>query len=252
MTAMDADDASPQHTMIAMKVRSLINERHLLPGERLGTEREIAESLHISRAALRGALEIMESNFEIKRLIGRTGGIFVSDAKLIRSINTVESHRDIARRQGHKMHCERLSATLSTPGKAEKRFLELPDNVMIFHANRLRYMDGTSFSLDQSLLPGDLFPGFLDTPWVESMYGVFSSIYHMDIVSAEETFDVVPASLAEANLLGIPISTPLLRVDRKARNASGRVVERSFNAYIASRIRLASKITGYVRHSMDE
>ncbi|WP_428860377.1 GntR family transcriptional regulator [Bifidobacterium dentium] len=51
-----------------------IRDQELQPGERLGSERALAQSLGISRSDLRMALAVLGASHEVIRKIGRAGG----------------------------------------------------------------------------------------------------------------------------------------------------------------------------------
>lgn len=59
---------------LVYRIRARIREQELLPGEKLGSERALADSLGVSRSDLRNALTVLESDHEIIRKIGRAGG----------------------------------------------------------------------------------------------------------------------------------------------------------------------------------
>lgn len=100
---------------LVYRIRARIREQELLPGEKLGSERALADSLGVSRSDLRNALTVLESDHEIIRKIGRVGGIVISDGRLERNINTVESLPTIARRQGMRVSSKVLQAVIA-PG----------------------------------------------------------------------------------------------------------------------------------------
>lgn len=58
---------------LVYRIRARIREQELLPGEKLGSERALADSLGVSRSDLRNALTVLESDHEIIRKIGRAG-----------------------------------------------------------------------------------------------------------------------------------------------------------------------------------
>ena len=74
---------------LVYRIRARIREQELLPGEKLGSERALADSLGVSRSDLRNALTVLESDHEIIRKIGRAGGIVISDGRLERNDSTV-------------------------------------------------------------------------------------------------------------------------------------------------------------------
>ena len=106
---------------IIRRIRAFINDGEYLIGQRVGSERVLAERLGISRSDLRTALASMESSHEIRRKIGRKGGITVADERLERNINTMESLPVIARRQGFVLSSRVLAASITPASPSDTR-----------------------------------------------------------------------------------------------------------------------------------
>jgi DNA-binding FadR family transcriptional regulator len=71
--------ASPGATeQIAGEIRRYLEQRRLPPGERLGTEQELAAEFGVSRPTLREALRLLSASQLIRVGRGRAGGIFVA------------------------------------------------------------------------------------------------------------------------------------------------------------------------------
>src|SRR3954447_22932457 len=68
-------DASHQ---IAMEIRRYLERRGLQPGDRIGTEQELAAEFGVSRPTLREGLRLLASSHLIRVGRGRSGGIFVA------------------------------------------------------------------------------------------------------------------------------------------------------------------------------
>lgn len=68
-------DASEQ---IASRIRERVESEGLQPGDRIGTEQELAESFGVSRPTLREALRLLAAGQLIRVGRGRAGGIFVA------------------------------------------------------------------------------------------------------------------------------------------------------------------------------
>jgi len=68
-------DASEQ---IAYEIRRHIERQGLLPGDRIGTEQELAAEFGVSRPTLREALRLLAGSHLIRASQGRGGGIFVA------------------------------------------------------------------------------------------------------------------------------------------------------------------------------
>jgi GntR family transcriptional regulator, transcriptional repressor for pyruvate dehydrogenase complex len=63
---------------IAWQIRQYLEEQHLQPGDRLGTEQELADEFGVSRPTLREALRLLSASQLIRVGRGRAGGIFVA------------------------------------------------------------------------------------------------------------------------------------------------------------------------------
>jgi GntR family transcriptional repressor for pyruvate dehydrogenase complex len=63
---------------IAQQIRRYLEEQHLQPGDRIGTELELAEEFGVSRPTLREALRLLSASQLIRVGRGRAGGIFVA------------------------------------------------------------------------------------------------------------------------------------------------------------------------------
>jgi GntR family transcriptional regulator, transcriptional repressor for pyruvate dehydrogenase complex len=71
-----AADASER---IAQQIRVYLAENGLQPGDRIGTEHELAREFGVSRPTLREALRLLSGSHLIQVSQGRSGGIFVAN-----------------------------------------------------------------------------------------------------------------------------------------------------------------------------
>ena len=63
---------------IALEIRRYLERRDLRPGDRIGTEQELAAEFGVSRPTLREGLRLLASSHLIRVGRGRSGGIFVA------------------------------------------------------------------------------------------------------------------------------------------------------------------------------
>ena len=225
---------------LVYRIRARIREQELLPGEKLGSERALADSLGVSRSDLRNALTVLESDHEIIRKIGRAGGIVISDGRLERNINTVESLPTIARRQGMRVSSKVLQAVIAPASVSDVRLLRLPgEHPMIYDITRLQ----------RSHLPAYLFPLFLTRDLTTPFYTMFERDYGVYPCNVDETLESVVGDEQENELLQIEAGTPLMRIHRIAYASDGCPFERATDVYIADRMRFTMHHSGYVRLS---
>src|SRR3954452_7560910 len=63
---------------IALQIRRYLEEEQLQPGDRIGTEQELADEFGVSRPTLREALRLLAASQLIRVGRGRAGGIFLA------------------------------------------------------------------------------------------------------------------------------------------------------------------------------
>jgi GntR family transcriptional regulator, transcriptional repressor for pyruvate dehydrogenase complex len=66
---------------VAFEIRRYLSTRGLRPGERLGTEQELATEFGVSRPTLREGLRLLAGSHLIRSSQGRGGGIFVESTQ---------------------------------------------------------------------------------------------------------------------------------------------------------------------------
>lgn len=205
------------------------------PGERLGTERELAERLGVARSTVRTALADLERNGVVRRARGRAGGIFVAERKVERDLTSLTGLPSYLRRQGFESDARVLStATLEADAETAAALgVEL-----VLEVVRVRLADGEPISLERASFPAERFPGLLDRALSGSLYELLQSDYGLEPGEAEERIEVVSAGATEARLLGVPRGAPLLTVARTTWDAEGQPFERSHDLFRADRARI--------------
>ena len=205
------------------------------PGERLGTERELAERLGVARSTIRTALADLERNGVVRRARGRAGGIFVAERKVERDLTSLAGLPSYLRRQGFASDARVLStATL----EADAETAAALGAELVLEVVRVRLADGEPISLERASFPAERFPGLLDRSLSGSLYELLQSEYGLEPGEAEERIEVVSAGATEARLLGVARGAPLLTVARTTWDADGRPFERSHDLFRGDRARI--------------
>jgi GntR family transcriptional regulator len=207
----------------------------MLPGERLGTERELAERLEVARSTVRAALADLERNGLVRRARGRAGGIFAPDRKVERDLTSLAGLPSYLRRQGFESDARVLStATIAADAETEAAL----GVDLVLEIVRVRLADGDPISLERASFPAERFPGLLDRSLAGSLYELLQSEYGLVPGEAEERIEVVTAGADEARLLGVARGAPLLTVARTTWDADGRPFERSHDLFRGDRARI--------------
>ncbi len=212
-----------------------IRRGELMPGERLGAERDLAASLGVSRSTVRQALDWLERTGAVRRVPGRGGGTFVGQPKVERDLSRIVGVPALLRQQGMTAGTQVVSASLAAADTTVTAALELPDRSHVFDVVRIRLADGTPISLEHVCLPAQRFPGLLDQPLGGSLYELLAERYGVTPEEAVEHIEVVAADADEASILDVRAGAPLLSITRTARDGEGVAFEYSHDLFRADR-----------------
>jgi GntR family transcriptional regulator len=217
------------------RLLDLISSGTLRPGDRLGTERELAAQLSVSRSTLRQVLAVLAEGGIVRRVPGRAGGTFVAHTKLDRDLSVIVGLPEYLRRQGFVAGTQVLSATMSGADDIAANNLGVPAGSLLLDIARIRLADGIPISLERVQLPAEIFPGLLELPLGGSIYDLLETHYGITPDEVVEHLEVAEASSDEAALLGVPVRAPLLAITRTSSTSAGVPFEFSHDLFRADR-----------------
>ena len=99
------------------RLLDMISSGALQPGDKLGTERELAAALSVSRSTLRQVLAVLAQAGVVRRVPGRSGGTFVAHTKVDRDLSVIVGLPEYLRRQGFVAGTRVLSACFNVKTK---------------------------------------------------------------------------------------------------------------------------------------
>jgi GntR family transcriptional regulator len=231
----------PAHVQIEEQLAERIASRELAAGERLPPERELAKGLGVSRMTVRQALSSLASRGLVERGVGR--GTFVSHRKLDHDMTRVAGLTERLERQGLEPGAKVREVVERAATWATAAGLELEPGSPVVRIRRLRLGSDVPLVLEDSWLPGALFPGIADRDLSGSLYGLMRDEYGLEPVRAVERLEPVVARSHEAKALRIEVGAPLMLVERTAYAADGTPVEFARDRHRGDRARWIVKVT---------
>jgi GntR family transcriptional regulator len=214
------------------------------PGQRLGSERELAVELSVSRAVLRQALAVLADGGLVRRVPGRGGGTFVGKGKIERDLSRIVGVPALLRSQGVVAGTRVLSARLIEPDDTTAQALRTRPGDLVVDLVRIRLADGSPFSLEHARLPAKRFPGMLELPLGGSVYELIEEHFAVLPDRATERIEVVLAGPDEAAILDVEPGAPLLAISRTVSDADGEPFEYSRDLFRADRTRIVVRTDG--------
>jgi GntR family transcriptional regulator len=215
------------------QIVAFIAGQRLGRGARLPTERQLAETLGISRPTVRQALELLESDGLIERRQG--SGTYVAEPRVSIDIRTLVSLTRSILASGMTPGARVLVSDVVPAREVADRF-GVSAQAPLQHFERLRFADGRIVALERSWFPASIAPN-LNAFDLEhrSIYDVLEQEYGVRLLRAEQEFDASIADRTVAALLECPPGSPLMVVHRRSFDFNGRPVEYAVDRFLPLR-----------------
>lgn len=219
----------PLYFQLSQELERAIGSGELKPGDRIETEVEIAERLGLSRPTVRQAIQdLVNKGLLVRR---RGVGTQVVHAQLRRSVELTSLYDDL--QSANKQPSTKvLSLTNTKADGTVAEALAIPVGTAVTEIKRLRSVRGEPLAIMHNWLPAELVK--IDSKELEST-GLYEILRRNGVQMrvASQRIGAKVASAAEARLLAVKANAPLLTMERKSFDETGRAIEYSSHLYRA-------------------
>mgnify|MGYP001102072529 CR=1 FL=1 len=222
LTALMAKDA-PRYVLIRERLRREILTGVYGLGDRIPSEESIAESSKVSRMTARRAVSDLVNDGLLHR---RTGvGTFVVGRRFLRDQSRLVSFWEATVALGMRPS-SKLIGKEAVPAPVEiANLLEIPEGELVYHIERLRQANGEPLAYHNVHVPASLFPGLVEQDLAnQSLYALYRQ-YGYPPTSGGQTIEARAADRRIAKLLGVPLHSPVLYIQRVTHALGGAPIE---------------------------
>lgn len=200
----------PLYTQLYARLVEQISTGQLKTGDQLPPERELAESMNVSRITARQAIDALVDKGLVYRERGR--GTFVAEPKM-RGLIGFTSFSEDMRARGFQPSSQVILKALGSVDPEARRILKMDVDELAIHLTRVRLADDTPVALQSTLIPARLCPG-LETEDLDnqSLYSILREKYALYPAWTEAELEALPASAEEAHRLCLEKGDPVLIV----------------------------------------
>jgi GntR family transcriptional regulator, N-acetylglucosamine utilization regulator len=214
----------PLHHQIYLDLTAALDAREWRPGDRLPTERVLAEQYGCSLITIRRALGELVREGRLERTRGR--GTFVLPPRIDVDFAGSLSFSEEMQTRGLDPETRLIAARPEAAGQAVAAALGLELGSPTLYLERLRSADGEPLLLEQVHLPAERFPGLLAMDLEQgSLYELLSERYGVRVSRAREALEPVLLRAREARLLARRPGSPALLIEGIATTADGTPIE---------------------------
>ena len=231
---VEGDLTRPLYRRIAEEIRLQIATGDLLPGQLLPSEHALVSRYGAARGTVRQALAALRADGTVSGSRGRP--LAVRGPHMTQPLSELISFSTWIEAQG-KHPSARVVAY--GPGEAdgeEAAALGFTPGSTVYRLLRLRLVDGRPLMIERAAFPVRI--GLLLAAIDLETKSIYAELARQGIVfaSARHVIGAMEASKIDADLLGVPIRTPLLRIRRHAFSQTGVALEWSQDRYLADQV----------------
>ncbi|MBC7217991.1 MAG: GntR family transcriptional regulator [Candidatus Caldatribacterium sp.] len=195
-------------------------------GPTLPSEAELARQYHVSKHTVRRALLELEKEGTIIKRRGKVAVTVKGENFFREYARELLSFTEEMRRKGLVPSSKVLRFEKILPDSEVCKMLNLKEGEEVVVLERVRYGSGEPFNIGTSFLPYKMVPDIFSFDFgEESLHHVLRTYYGIELVMADESFEPAMPTPAEAQLLHIPRSMPILLMKGVIYSIEGTPVE---------------------------
>jgi GntR family transcriptional regulator len=202
---------SPLYQQIKGLILQSLQSGEWKPGEVIPSEMELAARFKVSQGTVRKAIDELAAENLVVRRQGK-GTFVATHAEQQVQYRFLKLQPDTG--DATIVDCKRLRASAEIA-----RALSLRSGDTVLQVRRVLAFSGVPTILEDLWLPGAPFKGLTAERLRDSqgpMYALFETEFGVRMVRADEKIRAVNPDMAQAKLLGVSATTPLLSVERVA------------------------------------
>ncbi|MFD1419182.1 GntR family transcriptional regulator [Companilactobacillus keshanensis] len=200
----------PVYIQIHNRIRKEIELGKWTVGERIPSERQLAEDFSVSRMTLRQAIQTLVDEGILQRQVG--SGTYVASSKVQEKMSGTTSFTEITEGQGKKPSSKTVSYHTADPSMSEIEKLKLSDDEQVLRMERIRYADKQPICFEVTTIPIKIVDNLGKDDITSSLYKALEDKAGLKLGSASQTVSAMLASEKIATLLNVKRGSAILRL----------------------------------------
>ncbi|UOQ56839.1 GntR family transcriptional regulator [Leucobacter allii] len=234
---------------IADELRERIADGGLAPGMDVPTEAELAARWNTSRGPVRNALAVLRGEGLIETGRGRPARVVPRKSTQAVDVSIPFTRWAEAIGATPGAVTQQLARRLAGPETA--RAFGIDERESVVEVLRLRLLDGRPTMVERLVYLGETARALFDHDLDRVSITELLAAHGFPQAEVDHEIDAVAADALDARLLGVAEGTPVLRLHRVSRDASGRTIEVSDDHYRSDIVRFSVASRGRAPRAAD-
>lgn len=212
----------PMYSQIAVALKQEIENNRILPGDSIGSQRELQERFSVSQITVRQAIDLLEEEGLVVRKQGK--GTFVKPVKLEQNLVSLQSLSEIIKESGYKPSITILKMEL----------IRVPLNLKNFYSNiekclfleRLHVIQDKPIAFAKIFLPPEIKDKFTIQDFENNtIYDLYEKKMKTELGEALQVIEACKADDKLAECLQVNVGDPLLKAERMVYSSDNKPLE---------------------------
>lgn len=222
----------PAYIRIHDAIKKEIDEGVWEIGQRLPSERDLADDYEVSRMTLRQAITLLVEEGILERRVG--SGTYVASHRVQEKMRGTTSFTEIVRSQGKTPSSQLISYQRKLANEAEIQQLQLKATDTVVRMERVRFADNIPLVFEVASIPEKLIQSFNQEDITEHFFQTLTDNGY-EIGKSQQTIYAKNASERVANYLKVPKNHAVLALTQVSYFTDGRPFEYVHSQYVGDR-----------------
>lgn len=222
--------------LISREIEYLIETGMFSEGDKLPSERVLADRFDVQRGTVRNAMRLLIDRGLIEAR--DRSGYYVAASRIRFDKDQYNSRKSIIEQTGKTAYVKLLSfeKTVLPEKMAEKvselqlegkvAYEKLPPDVQVYRIMRLRFVNGEPIGIERTNIRGDLVADLQgEDVHDQSIYQMLNEKYNIKMKRALTRITAVYANGLESELLSVDMKKPVMRYEGIVYDSEGRLIE---------------------------
>ena len=222
----------PAYSRIHDVLKKKIDDGFWEIGQRLPSERDLADDYEVSRMTLRQAITLLVEEGILERRVG--SGTYVASHRVQEKMRGTTSFTEIVRSQGKTPSSQVVSYQRKPANETEIQQLQLKTSDYVVRMERVRYSDNMPLVFEVASIPEKLIREFKREDIAEHFFQTLTDNGY-EIGKSQQTIYAKNASERVANYLKVPKNHAVLALTQVSYFTDGRPFEYVHSQYVGDR-----------------
>ena len=223
----------PAYIRIHDAIKKEIDEGVWEIGQRLPSERDLADDYEVSRMTLRQAITLLVEEGILERRVG--SGTYVASHRVQEKMRGTTSFTEIVRSQGKTPSSQLISYQRKPANETEIQQLQLKTTDTVVRMERVRFADNVPLVFEVASIPEKLIQSFNQEDITEHFFQTLTDNGY-EIGKSQQTIYAKNASERVANYLKVPKNHAVLALTQVSYFTDGRPFEYVHSQYVGDRV----------------